>query len=106
MEKSGADIESRPWLRILGNLHVVNVWETRETGVFCKNVLVENGGMRWGGGQGCGPSYQGRDSYMHLQRIYPIVVITVCSLKISGKFIHVLVTYPCSSMLTQCSLTL
>lgn len=54
-------------------------WETREADVFYKNVLVGNGGMRWGGGQGCGPSYKGRDSYMHLQRIHPTVMITVCS---------------------------
>lgn len=73
MEKSGADVESRPWLRVFGKFACGECLGNQRSRCLLQEGI--GGGMRWRGGQGYGLSYQGRDSYMHLQRIHPTVII-------------------------------
>lgn len=46
MEKSGANVESRAWLRVLGSLDEVDHLGIQKSRCLCKDVPVGDGGDR------------------------------------------------------------
>lgn len=91
--------------KILGSQPEVWYLGIQKSRYFYRNVVVGKGGMGWDCEQGC-PSYWGRHSYVPLQRILPKASDHYLILENIWDIIHVLVTAPCSSVPTECSLTL